>query len=87
MSLTVAFAFTACSSDDDATPNYRTLPSPVERGTLTLSTDTVEVGVGETATFNITEGGGDYKLINERATISELSFVRYTRPCFSVPMK
>lgn len=70
MSLAVTFAFTACSSDDDATPNYRTLPSPVERGTLTLSTDTVEVGVGETATFNITEGGGDYKLINENPDVA-----------------
>lgn len=73
MSLAVAMGFTACSSDDDDSIKYKTLPAPVERGEFVVDVDTVEVGVGETASFNISKGGGDYKLINENPDIATAS--------------
>ena len=73
MSLAMAMGFTACSSDDDNTPNYKPVPAPVERGELVVDVDTVEVGVGETASFNISKGEGDYKLINENPDIATAS--------------
>lgn len=73
MSLALSLGFTACSSDDENTPNYKPVPAPVERGELVVDVDTVEVGVGETASFNISQGGGEYKLINENPDIATAS--------------
>ena len=62
--------FTACSSDED-TPT--TKPEPKVETALTFDTDTVSVGVGETTTFNVTAGGGDYKAFCENPDIATLS--------------
>lgn len=63
---------TACNGDDDkyAEPDYRPVPPAIATGDLKLSADTVEVGVGETETFTITAGSGNYKLINENPAIA-----------------
>jgi hypothetical protein len=65
----LAFGFTACSDDDDDS----VIPTPpkVEKSNLAFDADTVIVNVHETATFNITDGGGDYKIINENPDIAE----------------
>lgn len=66
MSLVLSFGFTACSSDNNDNPN----PMPISKSEITFDKDTVKVGVGEGATFNITSGGGDYKVINENPDIA-----------------
>lgn len=66
MSLVLSFGFTACSSDDNDKP----APTPTAKSEITFDKDTVIVGVGESATFNITSGGGDYKIINENPDIA-----------------
>jgi hypothetical protein len=66
MSLALSFGFTACSSDDDDQP----APTPTTKSEIAFDTDTVKVGVGESTTFNITAGGGDYKVINENPDIA-----------------
>lgn len=60
--------FTACSDDDDE-PSYPT-PNPVEKSEIAFDADTVTVGVHETATFNITNGAGDYKVIPEDTAVA-----------------
>ena len=58
--------FTACSDDDDVYDPEINVPEAQERPVIkTDVADEVQVGVGETATFNITEGGGDYKVVAE----------------------
>lgn len=66
MSLVLSFGFTACSSDDNDNPT----PTPTNKSEMAFDKDTVKVGVGESATFNITSGGGDYKIINENPDIA-----------------
>jgi len=66
MSLALSFGFNACSSDDNDKP----APTPTAKSEMTFDKDTVIVGVGESATFNITSGGGDYKIINENPEIA-----------------
>lgn len=65
LALPVSFGLTACSDDDDQTvaPVEETVP-------IAFDTDTLVVGVGETATFNITQGGGDYRVISENPDIA-----------------
>lgn len=58
--------FTACSDDDDVYDPETNVPEAQERPVIkTDVADEVKVGVGETATFNITDGGGDYKVVAE----------------------
>lgn len=58
--------FTACSDDDDVYDPEINVPEAQERPVIkTDVADEVQVGVGETATFNITDGGGDYKVVAE----------------------
>lgn len=68
--LVLGFSFTACSSDDDDMPTYPEVPQAAQKEQLTFDTDTVKVGVGETATFNVTNGNGDYKVINENPDVA-----------------
>lgn len=65
----LAFGFTACSDDDDES----VIPTPpkVEKSNIAFDADTVIVNVHETATFNITDGAGDYKVINENPDIAQ----------------
>ena len=70
MAAVLMLGFTACSSDED-TPT--TKPEPKVETPLTFDTDTVSVGVGETTTFNVTAGGGDYKAFCENPDIATLS--------------
>lgn len=65
--LALSLGFTACSDDDE--PGYPQ-PNPVETSELAFDKDTVKVGVHETATFTITQGAGDYRLITEDSTIA-----------------
>lgn len=69
IALATSFCFTACGDDDDE-PSYPT-PNPVEESKLTFDKDTVLVGVHENTTFNITDGGGDYKMIVEDTTVAQ----------------
>lgn len=58
--------FTACSDDDDVYDPETNVPEAQERPVIkTDVADEVQVGVGETATFNIIDGGGDYKVVAE----------------------
>ena len=68
--LAPGFSFTACSSDDDNMPTYPDVPQAAQKEQLTFDADTVKVGVGETASFNVTNGNGDYKVINENPNIA-----------------
>lgn len=68
MSIALTFAFTACSDDDNN--EVIPAPNPVEKSELAFDVDTLEVGVHETATFTITSGAGDYKIINENPAIA-----------------
>ena len=70
MATVLAVGFTACSSDED-TPEVK--PEPKVETALTFDTDTVSVGVGETTTFNVTAGGGDYKAFCENPEIATLT--------------
>lgn len=62
MALTASF--TACSSDDDDPT-----PEVVESKTITVDTDTLKMDVAVTSTFNITDGGGDYKVFSENPEV------------------
>ena len=62
MALTASF--TACSSDDDDPT-----PEVVEPKTITVDTDTLKMDVAATSTFNITDGGGDYKVFSENPEV------------------
>ncbi|PMC23481.1 hypothetical protein CJ231_09535 [Hoylesella buccalis] len=57
----------ACDGDD----NSSVVPMPAEqqKSPITFDTDTVVVGVHETTTFKITDGGGEYKVVNENPNI------------------
>lgn len=60
------FGMTACSDDDDEYDPGLNVPAAQEKSPITIDTEgEVQVGVGETATFNITGGGGDYKVVAE----------------------
>lgn len=60
--LALTLTFTACSSDDD--------PVVVEESkALLVDTDTLEMDVSATATFNITDGGGTYKVFSENTDV------------------
>lgn len=65
----LSLGFTACSDDDDE-PAYPT-PNPVEQSEIAFDTDSVIVGVRETATFNITAGSGNYKIIAEDTAVAK----------------
>ena len=71
MAAVLMLGFTACSSDED-TPT--TKPEPKVETALTFDTDTVSVGVGETTTFNVTAGGGDYKAFCENQILQHCLF-------------
>ena len=62
MALTASF--TACSSDDDDPT-----PEVVESKAITVDTDTLKMDVAATSTFNITDGGGDYKVFSENPEV------------------
>lgn len=68
MAAVASFALTACDDDDDD-PVYPT-PNVVEKSVIAFDADTVKVGVRETATFNITEGAGDYRIIAEDSAVA-----------------
>ena len=70
MTAFLALGFTACSNDED-TPGVK--PEPKVEAALTFDTDTVSVGVGETATLNITAGGGEYKAFCENPDVATLT--------------
>lgn len=70
MTAFLALGFTACSNDED-TPEVK--PEPKVETALTFDSDTVSVGVGETATFNITAGGGEYKAFCENPDVATLT--------------
>ncbi len=70
MALTASF--TACSSDDDPTPEV------VESKTITVDTDTLKMDVAATSTFNITDGGGDYKVFSENPEVVTASLENNT---------
>ena len=70
MTAFLALGFTACSNDED-TPEVK--PEPKVETALTFDTDTVSVGVGETATLNITAGGGEYKAFCENPDVATLT--------------
>lgn len=56
----------ACSDDDEVYDPQTNVPEAPEKNAIaTDAADEVQVGVGETATFNITDGGGDYKVVAE----------------------
>lgn len=60
------FGMTACSDDDDEYDPGLNVPAAQEKSSITIDAEgEVQVGVGETATFNITGGGGDYKVVAE----------------------
>lgn len=67
MAAVASFALTACDDDDE--PAYPT-PNQVEKSEIAFDTDTVIVGVRETATFNITDGAGDYRIIAEDSAVA-----------------
>lgn len=66
MALTASF--TACSSDDDDPT-----PEVVVSKTITVDTDTLKMDVAVTSTFNITDGGGDYKVFSENPEVATAS--------------
>jgi putative lipoprotein len=66
----LALAFTACSNEEDS-PEVK--PEPKVETALTFDTDTVSVGVGETTTFNITAGGGEYKAFSENPDVATMT--------------
>lgn len=64
--MAMTMGFTACSDDDDVYDPGLNVPAAQERPAIsTDATDEVKVGVDETATFNITDGGGNYKVVAE----------------------
>lgn len=67
MTAFLALGFTACSNDED-TPEVK--PEPKVETALTFDSDTVSVGVGETTTFNITAGGGEYRAFCENPDVA-----------------
>lgn len=68
------FGMTACSDDDDEYDPGLNVPAAQEKSSITIDAEgEVQVGVGETATFNITGGGGDYKVIAENPAYVEAS--------------
>lgn len=66
MAVALTMGMASCGDDDDPTPD----PTPTAKSELKCDMDTVKVGVGETATFNILEGGGDYKVICENSDVA-----------------
>lgn len=66
MAMALTIGLGSCSDDDDPQPN----PQPTAKSELKCDMDTVKVGVGETATFNILEGGGDYRVICENTDVA-----------------
>ena len=66
--LALTATFTACSSDDDDPT-----PEVVESKTITVDTDTLKMDVAATSTFNITDGGGDYKVFSENPEVATAS--------------
>lgn len=66
------FGMTACSDDDDEYDPGLNVPAAQEKSSITIDTEgEVQVGVGETSTFNITGGGGDYKVVAENPAYVE----------------
>ena len=64
----LSMAFISCSDDDD---NNNVMPTPSKQE-LKFDTDTLQIGVGETANFNITAGGGDYKVYSLNPEIASV---------------
>lgn len=68
------FGMTACSDDDDEYDPGLNVPAAQEKSSITIDAEgEVQVGVGETSTFNITGGGGDYKVVAENPAYVEAS--------------
>lgn len=62
----LSMGFTSCSDDDDVYDPGLNVPEATAKTPIaTDATDEVQVGVGETATINITDGGGTYKVVAE----------------------
>ena len=62
----LAFGMTACSDDDEVYDPQTNVPAAKDKTAIaTDAADEVQIGVGETATFNITAGGEGYKVIAE----------------------
>lgn len=68
MAMALTFGMASCDDDDN---NNNEQQKPATKTELKCDVDTIEVGVGEAATFNILEGGGDYKLICENEDIAK----------------
>ncbi len=65
MAMALTIGLGSCD-DDDPQPE----PKPEAKSELKCDVDTVKVGVGETTTFNILEGGGDYNIICENEDVA-----------------
>lgn len=62
----LTFGLTACSDDDETYDPGLNVPAAQEKTAITTdATGDLQVGVGETVTFNITDGSGDYKVVAE----------------------
>ncbi len=67
LAMAMTMGMTACGDDDDDVydPGLN-VPAAEERTAIaTDANEEVQVGVGETATINITDGNGDYKVVAE----------------------
>ena len=67
LAMSMMMGMTACGDDDDKVydPGLN-VPMAEERTAIaTDAKDDVQVGVGETATINITDGNGSYKVVAE----------------------
>ena len=67
--MAMALTFGMASCDDDDNNGNTEQQKPATKTELKCDMDTVKVGIGETASFNILEGGGDYKVICENEDV------------------
>lgn len=62
----LSLGLTACSDDDSTYDPGLNVPAAQEKSTITTNVSGVlQVGVGLTSSFNIIDGGGDYKVVSE----------------------
>lgn len=73
--LSLALVLGSCSKDEPNT-NTSTTGTKVEevRSPIKTNTEELSMGVGETATIEILEGGGDYKVFSENPDIATATF-------------
>lgn len=68
LAMSLMTAFTSCSDDDDDSP-----VEPQKTAELKLDADTLIIEVGGSSTFNITDGGGDYKVFIENSDVATVT--------------